>query len=283
MEDFDSSRFMRMEFEPFLVEGSEPLKNAVKRGEIQEEDTVLVVGRGGEYRAFSMYQMTYNKVAQGSLNGLPYLATYCPICHTGTAMVPVIDGKEFHFRCVGVHNGIAMLQDRETDSYWNHVTGECVEGPLKGKKMDMLLLGQMTARQALKKYPNLHLSLAKQSWLHRMLTPIMNYFGKHGIYPPGYKKTIIKRDERLPDMTSGVGVFTKEEQKFYPIDTIEKAGGKLSDRLAGRPVTVIVDEDGFPEAYYEDTEDGEDIPQYLYTRWFGFSITYPGCKIHQAG
>ena len=25
----------------------------------------------------------------------------------------------------------------------------------------------------------------------------------------------------------------------------------------------------------------EDVPQYLYMRWFGFSITYPKCSIYQ--
>ncbi len=42
---------------------------------------------------------------------------------------------------------------------------------------------------------------------------------------------------------------------------------------------MIVDEDGFPEAYFVDG--GEDVPQYLYMRWFGFSITYPKCSIYQ--
>ncbi|MFD1409200.1 DUF3179 domain-containing (seleno)protein [Kroppenstedtia eburnea] len=80
------------------------------------------------------------------------------MCHTGTSMVPLIDGEEHHFFCVGVYNGLAVLMDRETRSYWNHITGECVHGPLKGEKMEMLLLGQMTAGQALDQWPDLQLA-----------------------------------------------------------------------------------------------------------------------------
>ncbi|PTX64358.1 uncharacterized protein DUF3179 [Melghirimyces profundicolus] len=197
-------------------------------------------------------------------------------------MVPVIDGKELHFFCVGVYDGLAILQDRETGSYWNHITGECVYGPLKGKKMDSLLLGQMTAGQALERWPDLRLALSKQPLFRRLvIQPVMNWFGKFGIYPPGFKKTMVKRDHRLPDMMSGVGIMTGNVKKFYPIDAIEKSGGEVRDILDGRPVSISVDEDGFPDVNYEDTDDWEDVPQYLYTRWYGFALTYPGCEIYR--
>ncbi|MFD1394545.1 DUF3179 domain-containing (seleno)protein [Kroppenstedtia eburnea] len=203
------------------------------------------------------------------------------MCHTGTSMVPLIDGEEHHFFCVGVYNGLAVLMDRETRSYWNHITGECVHGPLKGEKMEMLLLGQMTAGQALDQWPDLQLALSKQPPFRRfVLQPLMNFFGRFGIYPPGFKGTIIKRDRRLPDMKSGVGIMTSQVQRFYPINVIEQAGGELRDTLVGRPVVISVDEDGFPEVHYEDTEDPQDVPQHLFTRWYGFALTYPNCEIY---
>ncbi|WP_176757818.1 hypothetical protein [Melghirimyces thermohalophilus] len=39
--------------------------------------------------------------ARGSLNESLCLVNYYPVCQTGTAMVPFIDGREYHFRCVG--------------------------------------------------------------------------------------------------------------------------------------------------------------------------------------
>ncbi|MDA8353973.1 MAG: DUF3179 domain-containing (seleno)protein [Firmicutes bacterium] len=197
-------------------------------------------------------------------------------------MVPVINTVELHFFCIGVHNGIAVLQDRETGSYWNHITGECIHGPLKGKKMESLLLGQMTAEQALKRWPDLELALSKQTPFQKwVLQPVMNLFGRFGIYPPGFRKTMVKRDNRLPDMTSGVGIITDEVKRFYPIDTIVAAGGEVRDQLEGRPVIVSVDEDGFPDVAYGDTDDWEDVPQYLYTRWYGFALTFWGCDIFE--
>ncbi|MFD1409199.1 hypothetical protein ACFQ49_13770 [Kroppenstedtia eburnea] len=74
--------------------------------------------------------------------------------------------------------------------------------------------------------------------------------------------------------------MTSQVQRFYPINVIEQAGGELRDTLVGRPVVISVDEDGFPEVHYEDTEDPQDVPQHLFTRWYGFALTYPNCEIY---
>lgn len=281
MGEFDGSRFMKFKAEPFNTKGSELLKNAVGAGTLKEEDTVLVVERGGERLSFWMYQMTTHHVAQGSLGGLPYLVNYCALCHSATAMVPVIDGEVHHFSCVGILNGMAILEDRETGSYWD-IQGECVEGPLKGRKMESLLLGQMTARQALKQWPDISLALPEQTWIQRwLMQPAKNFFGRHGIFPPFIKRTLVRRDTRLPDTMSGVGIMTDQTKRFYPIQEIKKAGGEIRDTLDGRPVMISLDEDGFPDVSYTDATDGDDVPLYLYARWYGFSLTYCDCEIYQ--
>lgn len=81
-------------------------------------------------------------------------------------------------------------------------------------------------------------------------------------------------------MMSGVGIITEKTKRFYPLQEIKKAGGKIRDTLEGRPLALSVDEKGFPEVHYEDTEDPMDAPQHLFTRWYGFALTYPGCAIY---
>ncbi|MEX2355925.1 MAG: DUF3179 domain-containing (seleno)protein, partial [Thermaerobacterales bacterium] len=53
-------------------------------------------------------------------------------------MVPLIDGRVHHFGPRGLYNGLILLGDDETGSYWDHITGECVYGPLKATQMEML-------------------------------------------------------------------------------------------------------------------------------------------------
>lgn len=87
-------------------------------------------------------------------------------------------------------------------------------------------------------------------------------------------------DTRLPEMASGLGVITDIVQRFYPVETIKQAGGKIKDLLDGRIITVFIDpDDHVPHAIYDDkTEDKR--PMQLFTRWYGFYLTYPDCKIY---
>ncbi|MGB1288890.1 MAG: hypothetical protein ACPG7F_20320, partial [Aggregatilineales bacterium] len=50
-------------------------------------------------------------------------------------MMPIIDGKVHHFHAGGLYNGLILLRDAETGSYWDHITGEAVYGALKGTKL----------------------------------------------------------------------------------------------------------------------------------------------------
>jgi hypothetical protein len=44
----------------------------------------------------------------------------------------VIDGTVLQFEFRGLYDGVSILSDRETGSYWHHITGECMYGSLAG-------------------------------------------------------------------------------------------------------------------------------------------------------
>jgi hypothetical protein len=46
-----------------------------------------------------------------------------------------VDGRILNFRLVGLNNQNFIMADDETGSWWQQVTGECILGPLKGKRL----------------------------------------------------------------------------------------------------------------------------------------------------
>ncbi|OYD07281.1 DUF3179 domain-containing (seleno)protein [Paludifilum halophilum] len=77
--DFDASRALLHReklFEPFTVESTLPLREALSQNLIAEKDELLVVERGGQRLAFSEFQMIYHHIAQGELAREPYLVVY---------------------------------------------------------------------------------------------------------------------------------------------------------------------------------------------------------------
>ena len=44
----------------------------------------------------------------------------------------MVDETLFHFSAGGLFNGLVLLIDDETRTYWDHITGEAVHGPRTG-------------------------------------------------------------------------------------------------------------------------------------------------------
>ena len=116
---------------------------------------------------------------------------------------------------------------------------------------------------------------------------------------------------RRPTMDLGLGIWAGSEYRYYPMELIRDLGGAVVDRLAGRTVVVYMEPESFTLAalYAEasaatQTDAGLDLggvgvlrdgavydanglrleikrPLQLFTRWYGFALTFPGTTIYQ--
>ena len=110
----------------------------------------------------------------------------------------------------------------------------------------------------------------------RLLGWFMNLAFTDGRFPPGFRRTMAVRDSRLDEMCIGLGVVTKSTQRFYPKDQI---GDGIEDEVDGQPLHIVIgDVDAVPYAVRSD----DTRPIQLFSRWYGFSLTYPGCEVYSA-
>ena len=178
-------------------------------------------------------------------------------------------------------NGLVLLSDDETRSYWDHITGECVHGELRGAKFENWGVEVTTVEAALKRDAQIELSISKPPLLARLALPLMKRVvrGK-GFMPPFFHATMQEKDRRRPRQESGLGVVVGARARFYPRGSV--AGG-VTDDWAGRPLRVWIDDvDGIPKAEWASGAESGERPFQLFTRWYGFSFTYPGCEIFEA-
>ena len=76
-------------------------------------------------------------------------------------MVPTIDGKTHHFNNVGLYDAVFVMQDTETKTLWNHITGEAIYGPLVGHNLGPVRnLLQMNVKQALAMDPKMRIAIS---------------------------------------------------------------------------------------------------------------------------
>ncbi len=168
-----------------------------------------------------------------------------------------------------------LLIDDESRTYWDHITGEAVHGPLAGSTLPVWPLRMTNVAAALRDDPELRLHRSRPGLLGRLFGWAHKLGLINGRLPPGFAKTMSAVDERLPGDTIGLGVVVGSEARFYGLDQI---GDGLSDEWSGRQLRLAIDPvDHVPSACWQD--DGE-RPMQIFTRWYGFSLTHPDCAIN---
>ena len=49
-----------------------------------------------------------------------------------------VEGRRLTFHLAGINNQNFLMQDEETGSWWQQVTGEAIHGPLAGRRLDLV-------------------------------------------------------------------------------------------------------------------------------------------------
>lgn len=186
-----------------------------------------------------------------------------------------MEGSIHHFSAGGLYNGLVLLIDDETGSYWDHITGESVHGPLTGKRLEQWGIEMTTVGAVKSKTPELRIFVSRQNLKARLAVWFMNLPFTRGRFPPGFRGTMAESDQRLDEMCIGLGVITDRVQRFYPKSGI---GNGIDDEIEGRRLRVAIGEcDAVPFAVFTDDDSR---PLQLFSRWYGFSLTYKDCEIY---
>ena len=124
-----------------------------------------------------------------------------------------------------------------------------------------------------------------------------------------FRGTLGKEDQRRPRMELGLGVWTATARRYYPLARIREHGGAFIDRLDGQAVLIYIDpESNTPAALLVKATGAKmqdkdvvfdngavvrsgvlldrggkrlamDRPQQIFTRWYGFALTFPGSEV----
>lgn len=232
------------------------------------------------------------------------------VCNSGTSLVPTVDGATHHFENVGLYDGVFVLQDVESRTLWNHITGEALYGPHVGSSLGPIEnMLQMTVEQALANDPATQVAISDRPYAATGRVSSRWSPDSRDVQMASYfVETLGAEDDRLPRMTMGLGLVTESTVRFYPMDLIEERGA-IIDQVDDRPVLVFVDPTTFtPAALFVDATSAEFVerevrldtgwvvqrgvlldgdrnrvdaerPQQLFSRWYGFALTFPQPEI----
>ena len=124
--------------------------------EVLYDDTLPIayLTVGGHTRGYPLSILASHEVVNDVIEGLPVLATYCPLCNTALAFERTVAGQILDFGVAGLlrHADLIMF-DRQTESWWQQVTGEAIAGVFAGTSLKPLAMSVLSYRDFAAAFP----------------------------------------------------------------------------------------------------------------------------------
>jgi hypothetical protein len=288
-----------------------PLSEALAAQIVSPDTHLLAFEQDNILHTFPMSVVLCYNVIQGQTNDTPWMMTFCNACNTGMVFDPVLNGQTLHFRRRGSYDGLLLIWDEETNSYWQHITGKCLYGISAGQQLrTRTLTRHMTAAEALaRNMPSVLLTgplTAEQQTLSRMMEKMR---AKPEKVESGIVSTISQEDTRRPRFELGLGVWNQSVSTFFPLVLLHTYDNALMTTFDGRSLLIYQAPGAIaPTAVYLETKrahwqddilrldngayiqhdlyftaDGQspplESPMQLLMRWYGFALTFPGCIV----
>jgi hypothetical protein len=293
------------------VTETQSLAQALAAGQVVADTRLLAFEHEGLLYTFPMSVVLSYNVIQGQIQDQPWIMTFCNACNTGMVFDPHLDGQMLHFRRRGSYDGLLLIWDEETNSYWQHITGQALYGSSAGKQLNMMTATrQMSTAEALAKDETALLLTSTLTPEQEKLSSVMEKMrSKPEKVEAGIISTIAQEDTRRPRFELGLGVWNETSSAYFPLLMLHMNENAVITEFNGRKLLIYQEEDTIaPVAAYVDTQravwmqdvlrldggasihndlyvtaDGQtqalERPMQLLMRWYGFALTFPGCHV----
>ena len=130
------------------------------------------------------------------------------------------------------------MQDKETGSHWQQLTGECFEGPLKGKRLAMVDFLFTTWKEWRRLHPDTLVIVPEPAYKDNYAVMA----GRIATMPLGSRQApdreLLRQDDRLPAYEPIMGVEVGGAHKAYALLALSKHT-LLNDEVGRKPVLVL--------------------------------------------
>ena len=106
---------------------------------LDPQEPVISFELNGEARAYPLQILTWHEIVNDVVGGEPVIVTYCPLCNTAIAFKRTVDGQVRDFGVSGaLRRNDLIMYDRQTETFWQQITGEAIVGAEAGAQLDFL-------------------------------------------------------------------------------------------------------------------------------------------------
>ena len=170
-----------------------------------------------------------------------------------------VDNRPLTFHLAGINNQNFIMRDEQTSSWWQQVTGEAIQGPMKGKRLKAVFCDELTFATWKDEHP-----------ASRVLKPDDKVASKYEAsdWEAQYENfrvvTPIDPADKLKPRELIVGIQLNGAEKAYPFNSLLSQQLILDD-LGGTPIFVLLGEDQKSARAFERRLDGRTLEFFVLT------------------
>ena len=102
-------------------------------------EPVISIEINGDAKAYPLQILTWHEIVNDVVGGLPVIVSFCPLCNSAVSFDRTLDGVVHDFGVSGnLRNSDLIMWDRQTETWWQQITGEAIVGELAGKQLTFL-------------------------------------------------------------------------------------------------------------------------------------------------
>ncbi len=106
---------------------------------LESVQPVVSLEINGEAKAYPLAILTWHEIANDTLGGVPVSVTFCPLCNSAVAFDRRVGGETLTFGVSGnLRHSDLVMWDRQTESWWQQLTGEGIVGAYAGHQLTLL-------------------------------------------------------------------------------------------------------------------------------------------------
>ncbi len=106
---------------------------------LDNKEPVIALEIEGDARAYPLQILIWHEIVNDQVGGVPVSVTFCPLCNSAITFDRRLDGRVHDFGTSGnLRNSDLIMWDRQTETWWQQLTGEAIVGELTGKRLTFL-------------------------------------------------------------------------------------------------------------------------------------------------
>ena len=106
---------------------------------LQDREPVLALDIDGDVRAYPLQILLFHEIVNDVVGDTPVAVTYCPLCNSSVVFDRRVGERELDFGVSGnLRFSDLVMYDRQTETWWQQLTGEALVGELAGTQLDFI-------------------------------------------------------------------------------------------------------------------------------------------------